>query len=441
MSKGIERSRYGCNLHGAIQTATQIRGVIPILHTTPGCGLQHDIAKKVGTSLAAYVQGYEVPSSNVYEKQVIFGGTSRLREQIKNTVKVMKGDLYITLSGCESEMVGDDSISMTQEIVDQGEKAINYKAPGFKGDQYIGYEGIVNALIEKLPNVYDNIASVHEKEDETETRTGNNHSIVNILGVIPVQDIYWQGNLNEIQRVVQSLGIEVNKLFGYEQSIDNWRQISNARLNIVVSKWGIEAAKKLQSLYNTPFIIIDNLGIGPEATERFVKSVAAELEITIDIAEEFLHKEQERFHYSLEQIAEYYYDYDFQKSVVIVGDESTTIRYANFLSTYLGMEILAIIITDFVGEETKQESSVLLRTLANEIYYKRDTREINQIIEELSPELVLGSSLEEDTSARLGAYHYTISYPAYSKVIINRCDVGYEGAIQLIEDLSSTLLQ
>lgn len=437
MSKGIERSRYGCNLHGAIQTATQIHGVIPILHTTPGCGLQHDIAKKVGTPLAAYVQGYKIPSSNVYEKQVIFGGTSRLREQIKNTVKVMKGDLYITLSGCESEMVGDDSISMTQEIVDQGEKAINYKAPGFKGDQYIGYEGIVNALIEKLPNVYDNITSAHEKEEESV----NNHSSVNILGIIPVQDIYWQGNLNEIQRVLQSIGIEVNKLFGYEQSIDNWRQISNARLNIVVSKWGIEAAKKLQSLYNTPFIVIDNLGVGPEATELFVKSVAAELEINIDIAKEFLHKEQRRFHYSLEQIAEYYYDYDFQKSVVIVGDESTTIRYANFLSTYLGMEILAIIITDFVGEETKQESGMLLRSLANEIYYKKDTREINQIIEELSPELVLGSSLEEDTSARLGAYHYTISYPAYSKVIINRCDVGYEGAIQLIEDLSSILLQ
>ena len=132
MSKSIERGRYGCNLHGAIQTITQIQGVVPILHTTPGCGLQHDIAKKIGSAFAAYVQGYEIPSSNVYEKQVIFGGTSRLREQIKNTIKVMKGDLYVTLSGCESEMVGDDSISMTQEIVDQGEKAINYRHQGLK---------------------------------------------------------------------------------------------------------------------------------------------------------------------------------------------------------------------------------------------------------------------------------------------------------------------
>jgi len=315
VSKSIERGRYGCNLHGAIQTITQIQGVVPIVHSTPGCGLQHDIAKKVGSAYAAYVQGYEIPSSNVYEKQVIFGGTSRLREQIKNTVKVMKGDLYVTLSGCESEMVGDDSISMTQEIVDQGEKAINYKAPGFKGDQYIGYEGIVSTLIDKLPGVYENVTE----------EINDNRIQVNILGIIPVQDIYWQGNLDEIQRVLQSLGIEVNKLLGYRQSINNWRRMNTANLNVVVSKWGIESAKKLKKLYHTPYIVVDNLGMGPDAMELLVDQIAKEIPIKVEIARDFLRAEKERFRYALEQIAEYYYDYDFPKSVVIVGDESTTI--------------------------------------------------------------------------------------------------------------------
>ncbi|WP_310603103.1 nitrogenase component 1 [Anaerosporobacter sp.] len=430
MSKSIERSRYGCNLHGAIQTATQIQGVVPIIHATPGCGLQHDIAKKVGAVSATDIQGYEIPSSNVYEKQVIFGGTSRLREQIKNTVKIINGELFLTLSGCESEMVGDDSLSMTQEIIDQGEKAINYKAPGFKGDQYIGYQGLVDALIEKLPTLYEDV------EDEAE----NSPIRVNILGIIPEQDIYWQGNLNEIERVLKPLGVEVNKLFGYEQSIENWRRLNKASLNIVISKWGAQAAEKLQSLYGTPYIVVENLGIGPESVEQLISVVASELNINIDVAKEFLDKERERFRYSLEQIAEYYYDYEFQKSVVIVGDESTTIRYADFLSTYLGMEIRAIVITDFVGEEKKQEPSELLKSLADEIYYKKNTREINQIIEDTKPELVLGSSLEKETAERSEAYFETISYPAYSKVILNSSDVGYEGAIRLLEDLSSLLL-
>ena len=431
MSKSIERGRYGCNLHGAIQTITQIQGVVLIVHSTPGCGLQHDIAKKVGSAYAAYVQGYEIPSSNVYEKQVIFGGTSRLREQIKNTVKVMKGDLYVTLSGCESEMVGDDSISMTQEIVDQGEKAINYKAPGFKGDQYIGYEGIVSTLIDKLPGVYENVTE----------EINDNRIQVNILGIIPVQDIYWQGNLDDIQRVLQSLGIEVNKLLGYRQSINNWRRMNTANLNIVVSKWGLEAAKKLKKLYHIPYIVVDNLGMGPDAMELLVDQIAKEIPIKVEIARDFFRKEKERFRYALKQITEYYYDYDFQKSVVIVGDESTTIRYADFLTRYLGMEILAILITDFVGEETSQKPSEYLRSLAYGIYYKKDTREISQIIEETNPELILGSSLEEGIARSLGAYHYTISYPAYNKVIISSCDVGYEGGIGLIENLSSVLLQ
>ena len=74
-------------------------------------------------------------------------------------------------------------------------------------------------------------------------------------------------------------------------------------------------------------------------------------------------------------------------------------------------------------------------------YYKKDTREISRIIEEANPELVLGSSLEEEIARSLGAYHYTISYPAYNKVIISSCNVGYEGGIGLIENLSSVLLQ
>lgn len=427
MPEYIERSRYGCNLQGALQTLGEIQGVIPILHSTPGCGIQNYIANKAGGNGAGYITGYSIPNSNVYEKQVIFGGTSRLREQIKNTVKVLNGDLYVTLSGCEAEMVGDDIISMTQEIIDQGEKAIYYKGPGFKGDQHIGYEGIVDAIISQLPEV-------------TKVNTEKERGLINLFGIIPKQDLYWQGNLNEIERILGHLDIKVNKLFGFKQGIEDWKKVPSAQLNIVVSKWGVKAAEKLEKRYGTPYIFIDNIGLGVEEIETFIRKTAGTLGIDQQKTEEYLKDEKEKFTYLLTQIAEYYYDNDFQRQAVIVGDESTVTRYAEFLTKYFGMAIQAVVITDFIGESAKQVASEKLKDLAAEVLFEKDGREIDKIITNSEAEIIFGSGLENAIAKKRNIPIHIISYPAFGKVIIGKSDAGYQGALNAIEDISSVLV-
>jgi nitrogenase molybdenum-iron protein beta chain len=428
MPESIERSRYGCNLHGAIQTLSAITGVVPIVHSTPGCGIQNYIANGAGGSSSGYLAGYTVPNSNVYEKQVIFGGTSRLREQIKNTVKVVNGDLYVTLSGCEAEMVGDDIISMTQEIVEQGESAIYYKAPGFKGDQHIGYAGVIDAILSQLPEVTN---MVSEKED----------GLVNLLGIIPKQDLYWQGNLNEIERILQHLGVKVNKLLGYQQTIDHWKKIPSAQLNVVVSKWGVNLAKKLEQSYGTPFIYIEDPGLELDHIEDFVKKVADQLKIDPEKVKEYLDVEYDRVIDAFSQISDYYFDYDFQRQAVIVGDESTVLRYGRFLSKHFGMEILAAIITDFTGEATKQVIPEEFKKFAQETYFTKDSREIDKIIENADAEIIFGSGLENKIAKKQQIPNYIISYPAFGKVIILKSDIGYQGAVNVIEELSSFLIE
>lgn len=427
MHESIERTRQGCNLQGALQTLTEINGVVPILHSTPGCGVQNYYANKSSLSRNGYLGGYEIPNSNVFEKQVIFGGTSRLREQIKNTVKILQGGLYVVLSGCESEMVGDDSISMTQEIVDQGEKAIYYKAPGFTGNQYSGFLGVVDAIISQLPNVSSNPL---QKEK----------NLVNILGILPKQDIYWKGNLAEIDRIFGDIGIKVNTLFGYGQGLEQWKEIANANLNIVVSKWGTPAAEKLKDKYGTPFIVFDSVDLGDEI-ETFVRSVAKEIGTDLDLVEKYLQSEKKKFVYALEQFIEYAYDYDLQKSIAIVGDESTVIRYSKFLSKYWGIEIEIAIITDFTGIPKEQKIPNSIKEIVNEIYFSRDTSTISKILKAGNIELILGSGLENIVAEQLQLPNFIVSYPAFQKVIINKSDIGYQGGISILEDLSDFLIK
>ncbi len=87
-------------------------------------------------------------------------------------------------------------------------------------------------------------------EKPTRTEKG----LVNVLGIIPNQDVFWRGNLREIQRVLERLGLKANVLFGHDEfGLDVWRRIPSAELTIVLSPWvGITPAEKIRGSLECP---------------------------------------------------------------------------------------------------------------------------------------------------------------------------------------------
>ena len=203
MGLSLEGSRSGCALHGTLHAALAVEGVVPIIHSTSGCGVQGHLggATCSGWSGSGTCGGSAQPSSNISEKQIVFGGSSRLREQIKNTVKVVSGELYVVLSGCSTEMVGDDIPAMCKEARDQGFPVISIASAGFRGSAWRGYELFLKEVIDQLEApagaVFDLIPG-----------------LINILGVVPVQNAQWEGNLDEIASLLARVGLRANTLFG-----------------------------------------------------------------------------------------------------------------------------------------------------------------------------------------------------------------------------------
>jgi nitrogenase molybdenum-iron protein beta chain len=78
---------------------------------------------------------------------------------------------------------------------------------------------------------------------------------VNILGIVPAQDVFWKGNLKEIKRLLEKLGLQVNTLFGEGETLEDIRNAGGASLNIVVSDvFGIEAARRFEDVHGIPYI-------------------------------------------------------------------------------------------------------------------------------------------------------------------------------------------
>lgn len=269
MSSYIERPRYFCSLGGALSTLEALPETIPILHCAIGCAGSIAWAQNGGSALqvGGYCGGLAVPSSNVEENDVIFGGASRLQEQVKTTLELMDGRLYVILTGCVTEIIGDDIHAVASEFSDQGVDIVAANTGGFKGNSYYGYDLVLSA-----------IAQQYVKEG-VPTKKGS----VNILGIVPYMDAFWRGNLTGVRRLLQKLGVEVNTFFTYEDTLDNVRNSSAAELNIVLSDvYGLDTAKTYEEVHGVPYITA-TLPIGPTASEELLRDVAKTLRLDVDV--------------------------------------------------------------------------------------------------------------------------------------------------------------
>jgi len=217
----IERPRYFCSLGGALSTLEALPDTIPILHCASGCAGSIAWGQNGGSGLqvGGYCGGLTVPSSNVGERDIVFGGTDRLYEQIKNTIEIMDGGLYVVITGCVTEIIGDDVRACVSEYRSQGVNIVSAATGGFKGNSYYGYDIVMSEIFRQY---------VKKGAEKKKNR-------VNILGVVPYMDSFWRGNLEGIKSLLALLGLEANTFFTAEDSLEDLQNAGSAELTVVVS--------------------------------------------------------------------------------------------------------------------------------------------------------------------------------------------------------------
>lgn len=423
MSQSLHEDRNGCALHGAVKTISAVEAMVPVVHASAGCSLGARYGENLPAGSLSGTAGWlETSATNLQEKHVVFGGTSRLREQLKNTVKVLRGDLYVVATGCVPETVGDDVPAMVKEAREQRYPVIGISTPGFKGNAWHGYSTSVRQILEQLPTL-DDSARVPQRD------------LVNLLGIVPGSDPFWEGDLLELQAELERIGLRVQRLFGAGERPEAWKNARNAALNVVVSPWGLEAARFLGERDGIPFVDFGFVPVGSRDLAALLAGVVQALDLPVQLADVSRGMDARQRHF-LRKAAPKLVSGAFQRRTAVVAPSGSAVGVARFLSWTLGQILTTLVVTDNPPEETRSELVNLAREASEgieiDVFFAESSAEIRRILSEAKVELVLGSAIERAWAREAGAASVEIANPLRGEVVLDQALAGTRGALFLV---------
>ncbi len=428
MANIVDNPRGGCLLAGLNSNLVAIEGVCPIFHSGPGCCMQTSAAEQglSGNKIAGRMSGNSLVCTNMQEKDVVFGGVRKLASTVQGAIDVVDADIYFIVVGCSGGIIGDDVESVAEQFRKNGQPVYAIESPGFLGDSNQGYEEVWNTFLNQII----------EQRDKQE-------KLVNLFGIIPYHDPFWSGNIEELARLLNRLGLTVNTFYTNHQNMENIKNSSAAALNIIVHPWLFESqAKKFESMFGVPYVRIPGLPIGATDTTKFLKTVAEKLQLDGALVDEVIKEEEDYVYGFLEQIVG---TRSWQR-FAIVGDASSVIGMTKYLTNDLSMTPKYVVVYDELKtekekEKIKQQIERLEYVEGPEVIFAYNQFEINQIIkahEEVS--VIIGSANEKEAVSYLEDVSFLEeTFPVTGRLLLNRALAGYKGSLSFTEDLFDVL--
>jgi nitrogenase molybdenum-iron protein beta chain len=435
MSGIIEQERYTCAI-GAMQTVTGITRALPILHSGPGCG---SMVAGFFERSSGYAGGSTAPCTNSGESEVVFGGEEKLRNVIEGSYQVLASELQVVLTGCTAGIVGDDVGRVVKDFQDQGRPIVHVDTPGFKSNNYVSHSQVVKAIIDQYVDRF------------AQGRPRRQARLVNVFASLPYQDPFWKGNLRELKRVLEGIGLEVNILFGPDSGgVEEWRRIPEAAANLLVSPWfGLEIVQHLEAKYGQPFHQFPHLPIGANETSRFLRGVVDFAGLDPALAECFIARENQTFYEEIDSLATFLLEfrYGLPGYYHAIHDASYVLGLAKFLLHEVGI----VPREQFVVDDTPAEFQEAIRSeLASAsgkrripISFDPDAGLAQEAIRGLAHPgrgLLIGSGWDKLLAQDKGMDFLSAGPPSPYRLVLTTGYLGFRGGLRLIEDIYDQVL-
>jgi nitrogenase molybdenum-iron protein beta chain len=440
MTECSEQQRVACAI-GGTYTVLAIERALPILHSGPGC-LQNSggvLGRFNGGQSGVSYPDSIIPSTNFCDRDVVFGAADRLRRLVKKCLEYYRADMLFLIDGCSSEIVGDDIEEVAAEFADAPVPVLYTKLPGFKGNNLWGHAQVLNALIDQYL----------KRLPKAEVKVNQ----VNVFGIVPYFDSFWMATLEELEKMLRSLGLEPNVIYGRSKGVEALRKIPEAAFNLVLSPWtDLDIAEKLQNIFGTPYFHYPCLPIGPTETAKFIRALAVYADLDREKTEDYISQGEEHyFFYVKNAIKVFTGGAQTPKRFFINSSAAQALSLTRFLVNDWGMTPKKVFITDDVPEARQERITKELRSVESadadnfDILFTKDGGlcdvKIKEEIFTFKKVCLFGTCWDQLTANNRQLPFVPVSAPYGDAMIGNTTYLGYNGALVFIRDLYRDMTQ
>ena len=443
-------TRNACKLCAPLGASVVFKGIkdcLPVIHGAQGCATY--IRRYM---ISHYKEPVDIASTNFSEATTIFGGTKNLNTAIDNIISQYHPGVIGIASACLSETIGEDIPKMLHEYRKSNEgkplpRLIHVSTPSYDGSHIDGFHEAVLATVSALA-----------ENSFPDTRRYNIFP-----GFISPEDI------RHLKEILFSFGLDYVLFPDYSDSLDNpnWKEYQlipeggtsvediartgSAKASIefgyVLNKGKMKnhsrdkatpclhtAAGWLEQNFNIPVRRL-GLPIGIKETDRF-----------FEVLEEFSGKKTPKSQHRLRgRLIDAYVDghkYLYGKRAIVYGEEDMVIGLVSFLEE-IGIETVLV--------ASGGESGLLKREMARisgdraqniRAINGMDFETINEMAEDLQPDLMIGNSKGYYIARRLGIPLIRVGFPVHDRMggqrILHLC---YEGTLRLFDQITNALIE
>ena len=234
-------STYSADVFGVCSALFELGGMV-VMHDASGCNstyTTHDEPRWYDMDSMVYISGLS-------EMEAVMGDDEKLVSDICDAAEQLK-PRFIALAGTPiPAMTGFDFPAVARLI----EYRTGIPAFGFSTTGMNSYVQGANMALEA-------IARRFVRRDAVKTDGPS----ANILGLTPL-DFSVNGSDASIAAFLEESGFEVLSRWAMGSSLEEMARAGQAHVNLVVSSTGLGAAKALQELFGTPYVVGVPMGAG-----------------------------------------------------------------------------------------------------------------------------------------------------------------------------------
>lgn len=233
-------SQRACVFCGSRVVLYPIADALHLIHGPIGCAAYTwDIRGSLSSGPELHRLSF---STDLRERDVVFGGTAKLHASLDELIKLHKPKAAFVYTTCIVGVIGDDVEAVCKEVSrEKGIPVIPVQAPGFQGSKKDGYRIACESLFQLVG---------------TQNRPIPKYSI-NILG-----DFNLAGELWILLDYYKRMGIHVNATITGDGRVDDICNAHRASLNVVQCSGSMmHLAKMMKETYGVPFMRVSYFGI------------------------------------------------------------------------------------------------------------------------------------------------------------------------------------